>query len=142
LAFSAAYMLKQETMSFDSFYFYTKAGGISRVIEIEQWINPGPRSSQAKVALVTGGSRGIGAASARARRSRRQCRNSYQLLPTRPRSCGCGIEGQGALRPAPKGRPVASTEEVDQLVKNVARDFGRLDILVNNAGALPSVSGR
>ncbi|MDW4736317.1 SDR family NAD(P)-dependent oxidoreductase, partial [Escherichia coli] len=28
----------------------------------------------------------------------------------------------------------ASSADVDQLVKSVAKDFGRLDILVNNAG--------
>ena len=57
-----------------------------------------------KVALVTGGSRGIGAASARAYKADQ-----------------------------------ASSVDVDQLVRNVARDFGRLDILVNNAGV--AVSG-
>ena len=77
-----------------------------------------------KVALVTGGSRGIGAASARAsRRSRRQCRDQLRRFPDKARSCGCGIEGQGALRPAPTRPTEASTEEVDQLVEECRQGF-------------------
>ena len=34
----------------------------------------------------------------------------------------------------------ASPAEVDQLVKDVARHFGRLDILVNNAGVVASAA--
>jgi hypothetical protein len=52
-------------MSFDSFYFYTTGKGISKAHQnLRQWRNPMTKTLTGKVALVTGGSRGIGAASA------------------------------------------------------------------------------
>lgn len=36
--------------------------------------------------------------------------------------------------PRLQSRLQARRKDIDRLVKNVARDFGRLDILVNNAG--------
>src|SRR5690242_11806138 len=56
-----------ETMSFDSFYLYSILGGISRHqrTSVMEKI-PMTNTLKGKVALVTGGSRGIGAASARA----------------------------------------------------------------------------
>lgn len=54
-------------MCFDSFYFYTMGGGLSKGHqEFRDWRNPMTKKLSVKVALVTGGSRGIGAASARA----------------------------------------------------------------------------
>ncbi len=55
-----------ETMSFNSFYFYIIPKALSRCHRnFREWSNPMIRKLSGKVALVTGGSRGIGAASAR-----------------------------------------------------------------------------
>jgi NAD(P)H-hydrate repair Nnr-like enzyme with NAD(P)H-hydrate dehydratase domain len=54
-------------MRFNSFYFYTTGGGLSKGHQtFRKWRNPMTKKLSGKVALVTGGSRGIGAASARA----------------------------------------------------------------------------
>src|SRR5258708_7768593 len=64
------------------------------------------KSLAGKVALVTGGSRGIGAASARA------------------------LADEGANVAISY---VASADKAEAVVKELAKHFGRLDILVNNA---------
>jgi 3-oxoacyl-[acyl-carrier protein] reductase len=87
-----------------------------------------------KVALVTGGSRGIGAASARALADQgANVAISYVASPDKAEAVVAELKAKGVKARAYKADQ-ASTEEVDQLVKNVAKDFGRLDILVNNAG--------
>src|SRR5258708_16993020 len=87
-----------------------------------------------KVALVTGGSRGIGAASARALEDQgANVAISYVASPDKAEAVVAELQASGVKARAYKADQ-ASSVEVDQLVKNVARDFGRLDILVNNAG--------
>src|SRR5437588_10588531 len=87
-----------------------------------------------KVALVTGGSRGIGAASARALAEQgANVAISYVASPDKAEAVVADLKARGVQARAYKADQ-ASSAEVDQLVKNVARDFGRLDILVNNAG--------
>ena len=87
-----------------------------------------------KVALVTGGSRGIGAASARALADEgANVAISYVASPDKAEAVVAELKAKGVEARAYKADQ-ASSAEVDQLVKNVARDFGRLDILVNNAG--------
>ena len=87
-----------------------------------------------KVALVTGGSRGIGAASARALAEEgANVAISYVASPDKAEAVVAELKAKGVNARAYKADQ-ASSVEVDQLVKNVARDFGRLDILVNNAG--------
>ena len=87
-----------------------------------------------KVALVTGGSRGIGAASARALAEQgANVAISYVASPDKAEAVVADLKARGVQARAYKADQ-ASSAEVDQLVNDVAKDFGRLDILVNNAG--------
>ena len=87
-----------------------------------------------KVALVTGGSRGIGAASARALAEEgANVAISYVASPDKAEAVVAELKAKGVKARAYKADQ-ASAVDVDQLVKDVAKDFGRLDILVNNAG--------
>jgi len=97
------------------------------------------RKLSGKVALITGGSRGIGAASARALADEgANVAISYVASPDKAEAVIKELKARGVEARAYKADQ-ASSQEVDQLVKNVARDFGRLDILVNNAAV--SVGG-
>jgi len=87
-----------------------------------------------KVALVTGGSRGIGAASARALADQgANVAISYVASPDKAEAVVKELKAKGVEARAFKADQ-ASSAEVEQLVKDVATTFGRLDILVNNAG--------
>ncbi len=87
-----------------------------------------------KTALVTGGSRGIGAASAR-----RLAREGANVAVTYGKSAaaaeavvkellGLGVKARAYLADA------AKPESLEGLISQVVKDFGGLDILVNNAG--------
>lgn len=89
-----------------------------------------------KVALVTGASRGIGAAIARelaeagarvavAGRDERTLRAVAESLPG---------EGRGLAVAA----DVTSLGDLDRLVQRVVEELGEIDVLVNNAGVLPA----
>ena len=87
-----------------------------------------------KVALVTGGSRGIGAASARALAGEgASVAISYVASPDKAEAVVAELKAKGVQARAYKADQASSTE-VERLVNEVAKDFGRLDILVNNAG--------
>src|SRR5262245_48322475 len=85
-----------------------------------------------KVAIVTGGSRGIGrsAAAALLREG-----TSVMVASRRAESVGAAIK---ELAPLGTGEgmtcDVASEEEVVRLVRGATRRFGRLDVMVANAG--------
>ncbi|MBV9075907.1 MAG: SDR family oxidoreductase [Methylobacteriaceae bacterium] len=87
-----------------------------------------------KVALVTGGSRGIGAAAARAlAASGADVAVSYVSAPEKAQDVVRAVEGLGRRAVAIEadgGDPGA----VGRLVHEVVARLGRLDILVNNAG--------
>ncbi|WP_343667888.1 SDR family NAD(P)-dependent oxidoreductase [Paraburkholderia heleia] len=87
-----------------------------------------------KVALVTGGARGIGAAIVR-RLARDGAAVAFNYVSSKERADALvrEIEGAGGRAQAFHADQ-AVTADVEQLVTQVHRTFGRLDILVNSAG--------
>jgi 3-oxoacyl-[acyl-carrier protein] reductase len=87
-----------------------------------------------KVALVTGGSRGIGSATARAlAEAGADVAVSYSASADKAEALVRELQGLG-VRAAAFRADQADAAQVDGLVKAVMQRFGRLDILVNNAG--------
>jgi len=88
-----------------------------------------------KVALVTGGSRGIGAAIAmRFAADGADVAISYAASPDRAKQVAKQIESEGARAFAVKADQADPKQVIDP-VKSVHAHFGKLDILVNNAGS-------
>ena len=87
-----------------------------------------------KIALVTGGSRGIGFAIAKI-----LSKNGAQVIIT--------ANNQDRLEQAISEitnttyiqANIRNTEEVQRVVKDIIKKYGRLDILVNNAGIFPKI---
>jgi 3-oxoacyl-[acyl-carrier protein] reductase len=89
---------------------------------------------QDKIAVVTGGSRGIGAAIARELAAQgATVVVNHRDSATQARSVVSEIEANGG-RAAAIEADVSSAAEAQRLVKETVERFGRLDILVNNAG--------
>jgi len=87
-----------------------------------------------KVALVTGGSRGIGAATARAlAEAGAHVAISYAASADKAQAVVAEIESHGVKAAAFKADQ-GDVAQVNQLITDVVARFGRLDILVNNAG--------
>jgi len=87
-----------------------------------------------KVALVTGGSRGIGAATAIALADEgADVAVSYNASPDKADAVVRLIEAKG-VRAVALQADKSDPAQVEALVKAVAERLGRLDILVNNAG--------
>jgi len=89
---------------------------------------------QGKVALVTGGSRGIGRAIAVAlgRRGAKVIIN-YASRADAAREAAAEVEAAGG-QAALAGFDVADSAAVTEAIKAIGKDHGGLDILVNNAG--------
>jgi len=91
---------------------------------------------EGKVVVITGGSSGLGEATARylaekgaivaiaARRRDRLDRIVADVVSAGGRAKGYQVD-------------VAQRAQLDALVTNVMKDFGRIDVLVNNAGVMP-----
>jgi 3-oxoacyl-[acyl-carrier protein] reductase len=91
-----------------------------------------------KVALVTGGSRGIGAAIAKALADDgTDVAISYAASADKAEAVVKELRKKGVRAEAFKADQ-ANTKEVEGLVETVVKKFGRLDILVNNAGVFAS----
>lgn len=87
-----------------------------------------------KVALVTGGSRGIGAATARALAEQgATVAISYAQAAEKAEALVRDLERSGGKAAAFKADQ-GDARQVEALVQAVVKRFGRLDILVNNAG--------
>jgi 3-oxoacyl-[acyl-carrier protein] reductase len=87
-----------------------------------------------KVAIVTGGSRGIGAATALALADDgADVAISYSSSAERARAVVAEIEAKG-VRAAAFPADQADATQAAGLIGRVVEQFGRLDILVNNAG--------
>ena len=84
---------------------------------------------QDKVAIVTGGSRGIGRATAEvfAREGAKVviCGRKQETLDQVAREIGAGVK--------PVACHVGRAEDIQKLVESTTREFGRIDILINNA---------
>jgi len=81
-----------------------------------------------KVAIVTGGSGGIGMATARA-----LARDGFRVMLsdiTAERGASLAKELGGDFRTA----DVANEADIEGLISDTIREFGRLDVMVNNAG--------
>ncbi len=89
-----------------------------------------------RVALVTGGSRGIGAAIATAfAREGASVAFTYRSREDRAREIAVAIEAQGGTA-LPLRADVTSEDDVRRSVGETIARFGRINVLVNNAGAI------
>lgn len=93
-------------------------------------------SCEGKVALVTGGSRGIGRAAALALADAGadvvvSSRKIADLEPVAEQIRSKGVRGLAIAAHN------ARTEDSEMLIKRVVKELGRIDILVNNAGTNP-----
>lgn len=87
-----------------------------------------------KVALVTGGSRGIGAAIAKELADQgADVAVSYAASDEKAAAVANDLVARGVRAKAFKADQ-SDARQVADLVKTVAKEFGRLDILINNAG--------
>ncbi|WP_408008068.1 SDR family NAD(P)-dependent oxidoreductase [Pseudalkalibacillus sp. A8] len=86
-----------------------------------------------KVAIITGGSRGIGAASAKA-----LAREGAHIVLVDLLECEETKQEIQDINPETRvliyNIDIRERDQVEQVVNETARDFGRIDIIVNNAG--------
>ncbi len=95
---------------------------------------------QAPLILITGGSRGVGAATARlAAEQGYDVAISYVANESAALAVAAEVEALGR-RALPVRADSADPEQVTQLFSAIDREFGRIDVLVNNAGIIAQQS--
>ena len=95
---------------------------------------------QAPLILITGGSRGVGAATARlAAAQGYDVAISFVSNESAALAVAADVEAVGR-RALPVRADSADPEQVAQLFAAIDREFGRIDVLVNNAGMLATQS--
>jgi len=96
----------------------------------------GSLSIDEKIALITGGSRGIGRAIAfRLARTGIKVAVNYKSNDIAAKSVVEAVKDLGGSAMAIRG-DVSQSKEVEAMVKRVVDAWGRIDILVNNAGII------
>jgi len=90
-----------------------------------------------RVAVVTGGGQGIGAACARALGEAGATVIIAELLPERADACAAELAKLGLVAEA-MPLDVTKSEDVDKAAADIIARHGRVDILVNNAGVAKS----
>lgn len=96
------------------------------------------RTLQGKIAIVTGGSRGIGAAVAKELAAQgATVAITYSQQADKAAQVVAELQANGVNARAYQANQ-ADTNAVADMVARVAKDFGGLDILVNNAGVFTS----
>ena len=102
----------------------------------EETMNLSQFSLEGKVAVVTGGSRGIGRASALAMADAgaNVVVSSRKIADLEPVAAEISAKGVKGLAIAAH---VGKTEDSKALIERVMKEFGRIDILMNNAGTNP-----
>jgi NAD(P)-dependent dehydrogenase (short-subunit alcohol dehydrogenase family) len=90
-----------------------------------------------RVAVVTGGGQGIGAACAQALGEAGAKVVIAEVVPDRAAACVEMLERQG-LDVQSVALDVTSSAQVDEVAAKVLKDYGRIYILVNNAGVAKS----
>jgi len=90
-----------------------------------------------RVAVVTGGGQGIGAACARALAEAGALVVVADMSAEKAAQSASELKGLG-LKAAPLTLDVTKSKDVDAAVAKIVKDHGRVDILVNNAGVAKS----
>lgn len=90
-----------------------------------------------RIAVVTGGGQGIGAACAQALGEAGAKVVIAELVPDRAAACA-ELMGRQGLNVETVELDVTNSAQVDEVAAKVQRDHGRIDILVNNAGVAKS----
>ena len=91
-------------------------------------------SLSGKVALVTGGSRGIGFSTAKI-----FSENGAQVVITSKDSSRLNDSASSLANTVGIAADIRNEEDVKRVVDETIKKFGRLDILVNNAGIFPKI---
>jgi len=91
-------------------------------------------SLSGKVALVTGGSRGIGFSTAKI-----FSENGAQVVITSKDSSRLNNSASSLANTVGIAADIRNEEDVKRVVDETIKKFGRLDILVNNAGIFPKI---